>query len=163
MQSYDLTQVSILVLEKHMLIRKPLTEVFAVFGVPTVQSTPDPDIAWEMLTNFPPDIIICDWTEGLNGMEFLTRVRQDEDSPDSFVPVIICTANTEYRHVCTARDNGMSEFLAKPISAHTIYTRICALVENHRPFIRVSDFIGPDRRRRRDGEHAGADRRMGLI
>ena len=163
MQSYDLMQVSVLVLEKHLLIRKLLTDVFNVFGAPTIQSTPDPEVAWDMFQQFPVDIILCDWTEGLNGMKFLTRVRQDEDSSDSFVPVVICTANTEYRHVCTARDNGMTEFLAKPISAHRLYSRICALVENHRPFIRVPDFFGPDRRRRLGVEHAGADRRNRLI
>lgn len=159
MQSYDLTQLSILVLEKHLLIRRLLTDVFAEFGVPTVQSTPDPRIAWDMFRQSPTDIILSDWTEGLDGMAFLTQVRQDPDSPDPFVPVVVCSANTEFRHVCFARDNGMTEFLAKPVSAHTIYSRICALVENHRPFIRVSNFFGPDRRRRLDGEFAGSDRR----
>jgi hypothetical protein len=28
-------------------------------------------------------------------MAFLARVRQDEESSDPYVPVIICTANTE--------------------------------------------------------------------
>ena len=58
MQAYDLSELSILVLEKHLLIRKLLTDVFNEFGVPTTQSTSDPEIAWEMLTNFPPDIIL---------------------------------------------------------------------------------------------------------
>jgi DNA-binding response OmpR family regulator len=163
MQAYDLRGLSILVLEKHLLIRRPLTDVFSEFGVPTVQSTPDPDVAWEMLLQFPVDIILCDWTEGLDGMKFLTKVRQDIDSSDPFVPVIICTANTEYHHVCTARDNGMTEYLAKPVSAQTIYGRICALVENHRPFIRVSDFFGPDRRRHHKEEPGMVDRRKRAI
>ena len=91
------------------------------------------------------------------------KVRQDIDSSDPFVPVIICTANTEYHHVCTARDNGMTEYLAKPVSAQTIYGRICALVENHRPFIRVSDFFGPDRRRHHKEEPGMVDRRKRAI
>jgi len=28
-------------------------------------------------------------------MAFLAQVRQDEESPDPYVPVIICAANTE--------------------------------------------------------------------
>ncbi len=163
MQAYDLTHLSILVLEKHLLIRRLLTDVFSEFGVPTVQSTPDPEVAWDMFCRFPTDIILCDWTEGLDGMAFLTKVRQDADSFDPFVPVVVCTANTEYQHVCTARDKGMTEFLAKPVSARTIYGRICALVENHRPFIRIADFFGPDRRRHQDGEYAGGNRRKRLI
>ena len=159
MQAYDLTQLSILVLEKHLLIRKLLTDVFSEFGVPTVQSTGDPSIAWDMFRQSPTDIILSDWTEGLDGMAFLTKVRQDEDTPDPFVPVVVCTANTEYRHVCIARDKGMTEFLAKPVSVHTIYSRICALVENHRSFIRIADFFGPDRRRRVDDFYGSVERR----
>ncbi len=53
MQAYDLTQLSILVLEKHLLIRKLLTDVFSEFGVPTVQSTGDPQIAWDMFRRSP--------------------------------------------------------------------------------------------------------------
>jgi len=161
-QSYDLTQLSILVLEKHLLIRKLLTDVFEVFGVPTVQSTFDPGIAWDMFLRTNIDIILTDWTEGLDGMAFLTKVRRDEDSPDPFVPVIVCTANTEYRHVCHARDQGMTEYLAKPVSANTIYGRICAMVETHRPFIRAAGFFGPDRRRHPDDDYAGINRRKHL-
>ena len=159
MQAYDLTDLNILVLEKHLLIRRLLTSVFSEFGVPTVQSTPDPEVAWDMHCQFATDIILSDWTEGLDGMAFLTKIRQDKDSPDPFVPVVVCSAKTEYRHVCYARDKGMTEFLAKPVSALSIYSRICAMVENSRPFIRIADFFGPDRRRHRNDDFAEADRR----
>lgn len=162
MQAYDLRELSILVLEKHLLIRKLLTDVFSEFGVPTVQSTSDPEIAWNMFLNFPVDIILSDWSDGLDGMAFLTQVRQDPDSPNPFIPVVVCTANTELRHICIARDTGMTEYLAKPISARTVYSRICALVENHRPFIRISGFFGPDRRRHLADEFSGVNRRQRL-
>ncbi len=159
MQSYNLNKLSILVLEKHLLIRNLLTEVFREFGVSTVLNTQDTGVAWEMFQQFPVDLILSDWAEGLNGMAFLRRVRQDPESKNPFVPVIVCTANTEYRHVCCARDTGMTDFLAKPVSAKTIYSRICASIENHRPFVRVADFFGPDRRRHADALFGGVDRR----
>ena len=40
-----------------------------------------------------------------------------------------------------------------------IYFRICAVIENTRPFIRVSDFFGPDCRRSRDEFYGGLNRR----
>ena len=158
-QSYDISALNILVLEKHVLIRKLLTDVFREFGVPSVQSTPDPEKAWSFYQQFPADIILSDWCDELDGMEFLRRVRQDVDSPNPFVPVIVVTANTELRHVCTARDSGMTEFLAKPVSARTIYQRICNVIEGDRPFVRANHFFGPDRRRRDSGGHDGPDRR----
>jgi DNA-binding response OmpR family regulator len=116
-------------------------------------------MAWDLFLQFHVDLILCDWAHGLDGMAFLNRLRHDEDTSDPFVPVIICTANTEYQHVCTARDQGMTEYLAKPVSAKSVYSRICAVIENTRPFIRVSDFFGPDRRRHRDDHFGGFDRR----
>ncbi len=68
------------------------------------------------------------------------------------------TAYTEHNHVIRARDSGINEYLAKPLSARLIYSRICSLVEDQRPFIHCQDFFGPDRRRRRI-EHGGPDRR----
>ncbi|MBC8339209.1 MAG: response regulator [Rhodospirillales bacterium] len=159
MRSYNLEELNLLVLEKHLLIRNLLTEVFREFGVSTVQSTPDPEIAWSMFQQFPVDLILSDWTEGLDGMSFLRRVRQSEASINPFVPVIVCTANTEYRHVCLARDMGMTDFLAKPVSAKTIYSRLCSVIEHNRPFVRVPDFFGPDRRRHEGGVFSGTDRR----
>ncbi len=159
MRSYDLGELSLLVLEKHLLVRRLLTDVFNELGVPTVHSTPDPGMAWDLFMQLPIDLILSDWTPDLDGMAFLAQLRQHKDSPNPFVPVIVCTASTEYKHVCIARDNGMTEFLAKPVSAKTIYSRICAVIENHRQFIRVSDFFGPDRRRHMNGDYGGKDRR----
>jgi len=158
-QSYDISALNILVLEKHVLLRKLLTDVFSEFGVPTVQNTPSPEIAWQFYEQFPADIILCDWCADLNGMEFLDRVRNHPDSPNPFVPVIVVTANTELHHVCTARDRGMTEFLAKPVSARSIYQRICNVIESNRPFVRCNDFFGPDRRRRGNG-FDGPERRV---
>lgn len=163
MQSYNLEKLSIMVLEKHLLVRKLLTDVFREFGVPNVQSTPDPDVAWNMFQRFPVDLILSDWTYDLDGMGFLKKVRQDMDTPNPFIPVIVCTANTEYLQVCFARDMGMTEFLAKPVSAQTIYARICAVIESNRPFIRIHDFFGPDRRRRQGVSFGGEDRRQRSI
>lgn len=163
MQSYNLEKLSILVLEKHLLVRKLLTDVFREFGVPTVQSTSDPDVAWNMFQRFPVDLILSDWTYDLDGMGFLKKVRQDADTCNPFIPVIVCTANTEYLQVCFARDMGMTEFLAKPVSAMAIYSRICAVIENNRPFIRIHDFFGPDRRRRAGVSFGGEERRQRSI
>ena len=68
------------------------------------------------------------------------------------------TGNTEIDHVYTARDAGMSEYLAKPFTANLIHSRICSVVESQRPFVRARGYFGPDRRRRRI-EFAGRNRR----
>ena len=59
----------------------------------------------------------------------------------------------------TARDAGVSSFLAKPMSAQSLFKRLASLVEDQRPFIRCTDFFGPDRRFRHNPDFGGQDRR----
>ena len=47
-----------------------------------------------------------------------------------------------------ARDSGVTEIIAKPVSLRSLYSRIVAVIERPRPFIRTPDYFGPDRRRR---------------
>ena len=90
---------------------------------------------------------------------FLRKVRHSNECPNLTVPIIIVSAFTEMSHVLAARDLGMTEFLAKPISAETVYTRLCSVIESRRQFVKSSSFFGPDRRRRR-GNYQGGDRRV---
>lgn len=159
MANYDISELNVLVLEKHLLVRQLLTEVFREFGIPTVHSTPDPDKAWNIITEMPIDIVLSDWSNGLDGMAFLKKVRQSDDSTNPYLPIIVITANTEISHVCQARDTGTTEFLAKPISARMLYSRIVSVIENNRPFVRAKTFFGPDRRRHRSSTYEGVNRR----
>lgn len=160
MKSYDISGLNILVLEKHVLIRELLTDVFKEFSVPTVHSTPNLAMAWQIFNDSPIDLILCDWCPELNGLEFLHYVRNHEDTPDPFVAFIMTTAYTEIDKVFMARDEGMTEYLAKPVSANMIYSRIVRVIEHERSFIKASDFFGPDRRRRTKGGGPTDDRRM---
>jgi DNA-binding response OmpR family regulator len=80
----------------------------------------------------------------------LNKIRTDTDSGNPFVPVIMVTAHGEASRVIEARDAGMTEYLTKPISAKSLYRRIASIVESERPFIHISDFFGPDRRRKKE-------------
>ncbi len=159
MKTYDISGLNILVLEKHVLIRKLLTDVFKQFGVPTVHSTSNLQTAWQIFNSMPVDVILCDWCAELNGMEFLHYVRDDDASPNPFVCFFMVTAYTEIEKVCMARDEGMTEYLAKPVSPKMIYSRIVRVIENQRLFIRAPEFFGPDRRRRVMGEVPFNERR----
>jgi len=159
MNPYNLSKLSILLLERNFLMRKMLADVFDSFGVASVQSTGDPEAAFDLFKAVPVDIVMSDWSPDLDGMAFLKRLRTDPNSPNPFVPVIICSAKSEFRDVCEARDKGMTEYLTKPVSANHIYSRIVSLIEHNREFVRAVDFFGPDRRRQRGDSPDGNDRR----
>ena len=58
-----------------------------------------------------------------------------------------------------ARDAGVTEFLAKPISAKALYQRIVNVVVSPRPFIKTKSYFGPDRRRNTVTAYIGPERR----
>ncbi|HEC14292.1 MAG TPA: response regulator, partial [Rhodospirillales bacterium] len=95
------------------------------------------------------DLILSDWSPSLDGIRLLHMVRRHEDSPDPYVPFIVISAHTGLNDILTARDAGMTEFLAKPISPKLIYSRIRSVIEKSRIFVRTRNFFGPDRRRRK--------------
>ena len=71
------------------------------------------------------------------------------------------TGHSEKRRVTVARDAGVTEFLAKPISAKGLYQRILNVVANPRPFIKTKTYFGPDRRRNTTNAYIGPERRVG--
>jgi two-component system, chemotaxis family, chemotaxis protein CheY len=71
------------------------------------------------------------------------------------------TGHSEKKRVIAARDAGVTEFLAKPLSAKALYQRILNVVANPRPFIKTKTYFGPDRRRNTSGTYNGPERRKG--
>lgn len=159
MTSYNLQAVSVLLVEKHTHMRRMIRDVLHEMGISHVAEAATKEEAFAMFAQEPFDLVMTDWAPGLNGIGLLKDIRIAETTTDPFAPVILVTANTEVRHVYAARDAGVNEYLAKPVSAKRIYARIRAIIESKRLFIRSRDFFGPDRRRH-NGAFAGEDRRM---
>jgi DNA-binding response OmpR family regulator len=61
--------------------------------------------------------------------------------------------------VLQARDAGVNEFIAKPVSVKTLMQRLVAVIESPRPYVRTEAYFGPCRRRRGAEEHRGPERR----
>jgi DNA-binding response OmpR family regulator len=57
------------------------------------------------------------------------------------------SAYSERSKVEAARDAGVTEFCCKPITAKEMFSKIAAVINEPRPFIRNRHYFGPDRRR----------------
>jgi len=86
-------------------------------------------------------------------------IRANPASPNPFVPVIMLTGHTSFEHVREARDAGINEFIAKPVSVTTMMSRLVAVIENPRPYVRTNGYFGPCRRRRGAEDYRGPERR----
>jgi DNA-binding response OmpR family regulator len=88
-------------------------------------------------------------------------IRQPGANSNPYVAIIMLTGHSEKKRVVSARDAGVTEFLAKPISAKGLYQRIVNVVANPRPFIKTKTYFGPDRRRNVNPNYVGTERRKG--
>jgi len=158
MKNYNLTQLSVLVVEKHHPMRAMLRAILRELGVKNIFDTATPETGFEEFNHKGPDLVLIDWAPDFDGIGLLNKIRTDAKSDNPFVPVIMVTAHTEVDRVIEAWDAGMTEYLTKPVSAKMLYQRISKIVESERSFIRVSEFFGPDRRRKKL-EIAGGERR----
>lgn len=147
--AYDLSRLNVLVVDdnKYMLIL--LKEILRALNVRSVQTAADGADALKLLKTFDADLIITDWKmDPLDGLDLVEMIRRGSDSTNPYVPIIMLTGHTEYSRVLEAINAGVTEFLAKPVSASALYTRIVSVIERPRRFIRTKRYVGPDRRRR---------------
>ncbi len=157
---YNLDRLNVLVVDDNRNMRTLIESILFALGVRHIHEVDDVKKAFRDLRYFHADIVITDWhMEPLNGLDFVRMVRCNEDSPNPYVPIIMLTGHTELHRVCEARDAGVNEFLAKPISAKALYSRLASIIETPRPFIRTKTYFGPCRRRRNLGAPRGMKER----
>jgi CheY-like chemotaxis protein len=155
-----LASVNFLIVDPNAFMRSLIKNVLHVFGADKFIEVNDGADAFKAMQNLVPDIIITEWMMGpLDGLDFTRLVRTGKDSSNPFVPIIMTTAYSEKQRVMEARDAGITEFIAKPLSAKTLMARVTAVIEHPRPFIRSKRYFGPDRRRR-TSEYNGPERRQ---
>jgi two-component system chemotaxis response regulator CheY len=142
-------QLNVLVIDDNAYMRTLLAGVLRAIGVSAVFDASSIDAAYRELTLHPIDLIFVDWEMPPdNGLDFVIKVRTAEDSPNPYVPIIMLTGHADKEHVMAARDAGVHEFLAKPVSPRNVYGRLISVLNSSRSFVRVGEYFGPDRRRR---------------
>lgn len=158
---YNLEKLSVLVVDDSQFMRNLVESILHALRVKNVSLSADAAEAFIVLGHSQIDLVLVDWVmEPLDGLDFVRLVRTGKDSPNPYIPVIMLTGHTEAWRVRQARDVGVNEFMAKPLSAKALYQRIVSVIDNARPFIRTKTFFGPDRRRKNIGPpNAVAERR----
>ena len=143
-------------------MRRILRTLLHGFGAREVYEAEDGAAGLEAFTHYSPDILLTDWVMPIfDGLELAQMIRQPGANANPYVPIIMLSGHSEKKRVVAARDAGITEFLAKPVSATALYERILNLVANPRPFIKTKTYFGPDRRRTVNPNYAGPERRKG--
>ena len=160
MSGYRFDRLKLLVVDDSVHMRKLVITILQAFGVVQIYEADSGSRAWTVLRESNPDIVVLDWVmDGMSGLELVQMIRTNPQSPNPFMPVIMLSGHTSADHVLQARDTGVNEFIAKPVSVKTMMARLVAVIENPRPYVRTSVYFGPCRRRRGAEEYRGPERR----
>lgn len=157
---YDL--LKILLVDDNHYMRVLLAEILRAVGVNHIYEANDGAEGLQMMRDHAVDVVMTDLSmQPLDGIDFVRLLRNSPDSPNQMAPVIMITGHSTFARVNEARDAGVSEFLAKPLTARGVVERLHQAVEHPRSFVRTDDYFGPDRRRRNDPAYNGLRRRSG--
>jgi len=156
-----LESLKALIVEDNTHMRSLLRALLNALGIKDISEAIHGQAGMEALRERKFDLVLTDLAMSpMDGLELTRHLRNDENSPNPFVPIIMITGHTERYRVEAARDAGVTEFLAKPITAHNLFARITEILERPRAFVRCDSYFGPDRRRRHEFEnYAGPWRR----
>jgi two-component system, chemotaxis family, chemotaxis protein CheY len=158
----NFSRLRFLIIDDNAHMRRITRTLLVGYGSREVFEAEDGATGLEAFTQYVPDIVITDWVMPIfDGLELTQMIRQPGTNANPYVPIIMLTGHTEKTRVVGARDAGITEFLAKPISATSLYERILNLVANPRSFIRTRSYFGPDRRRNVNPNYVGPERRKG--
>jgi len=157
---YELLKILLVDDNHHM--RLLLSEILRALGVRQLYEASDGAQGLQMMKNHPVDIVMTDLSmQPMDGIDFVRLLRNSPDSPNQMCPVIMITGHSTMTRVQEARNAGVNEFLAKPLTARGVIERLDRVVEHPRPYVRTGDYFGPDRRRRADSDFQGPWRRQG--
>ena len=155
-----LKHLQVLLVDDNPHMRAITASVLRSVGVGKIVEASDGATAMDSLREHAIDIAFVDLEmQPLGGLDFTRKVRTAADSANPYLPIIMMTGHTQERRVIEARDIGVTEFLAKPITARAVVDRLNAVIVQARPFIKTEQFFGPDRRRVDDGSYKGPSRR----
>jgi len=160
----SLAKLKVLVVDDNQHMTNIVKTILRGFDVKDPFDAQNADEALELLRSQPIDLIVLDYAlELIDGCQLTRMIRTGIDSSHTFAPIIMLTAYAERSKVEAARDAGVTEFCAKPVTATELYRKVCAVINTPRSFIRTPIYFGPDRRRRSNDNYGGEERRESLF
>ncbi|HVI50439.1 MAG TPA: bacteriohemerythrin [Candidatus Sulfotelmatobacter sp.] len=117
----DWSTFRVLVVDDNAHFRILMETVLSGVGVGIVKTEDNALKGLDLLGRQPFDLVITDWwMDGVNGVEFVDRVRSSLDPIMANVGIIMVTARCTDDVRAQARAAGVDDFLEKPVSARDL-------------------------------------------
>lgn len=146
-------RLKVLVVEDSGEMQRLLTALLASMGIGHVVVALDGERGLAAFAAECPDLIITDGAmTPMDGFEMTRRIRASDAgqaaNPD--VPILMISGHAGRENVTHARDQGVTDYLVKPLSAEMLYDAILAAVSRPIHFVETPDYRGPSPRRTLD-------------
>lgn len=160
MSAPNLRSLTVLIIDDNAPMREIIGTVLKSLGVRKIIEASDGVEALKAVTEREIDIIFTDlMMQPVDGLAFIRWVRTSPASSNPYVPIIMVTGHATRASLDEARMAGVTEFLAKPLTARGVLHRVNEVINNPRDFVRAGAYFGPCRRRRIDHDYEGQERR----
>lgn len=126
----ELNDLRVLVVDANAHIRRLIATLLGALSVKEVAEARNPAAAVPLMMDKPPHLIIADFAgDATETVLFVHRIRQGE-LVDARTPVLALAGSTHHAVLEQAREAGIDEVIAKPISAIEVIQRAGQLLES---------------------------------
>ena len=140
---------SILIIDEDWFTNNLMKAVLEAFETGQIRRAGSYEEAREIINSEDIDCIVCDWLQSRrDGLDLVRYVRRSKRKDRWKVPIVLYTGFTEFDKIVEARDAGVHEIVAKPISPGAVMRKVFSAMHSKRAFIQSKSYTGPDRRRR---------------
>jgi len=141
-------RIKVLIVEDDYYSRKVVRTLLNAIGVDKIHEAGDGESGLEAIELHNPDMVLLDWEmPGMDGAQFMRRVRSPATFAHPAVPIIMLTGHGETSRVREAVNLGVHEFLLKPVSTAGLLARMVNVLTRPRPIIQRGNYYGPEPRR----------------
>lgn len=102
-------------------------------------------------------LLVEDTFPEMGGLDFCRFIRF-QNAPISVAPILYVMKEPDRAKVIEARDHGVNKMLLMPFTTASLLKNLDSVLNEPRPFIRITGYYGPCRRMA-DGGRKGPDRR----
>ncbi len=162
MSASEPSALRLLVVDEQGFQRRLTMETLRGLGRVRVDHVTDAQHCLAALPYVSPHILFAAWDErGEDGLALTKRIRAGE-AGDAFrrLPVVLLTDRGRPSEIELARRAGVDELVQRPFSTAALIRRVQEVRARRRDFVESTAYVGPCRRRRRDGGYDGPRRRL---
>ena len=122
-------RAKVLIVDDEYHTRKTIRALLLAMGCTRIHEAGDGDAGLDAIHAFSPDVVLLDWDmPGMDGAEFVKRLRTQCAPPHCKVAIIMLTGHGERSRVLEAVRSGVHEFLLKPPSRAALKARLLSVL-----------------------------------